>query len=145
MQGCCGELPPPIHGGLPCTIGHYYANPEWTKERGIYGERKGVVEAEDWDGPAYQTCRNAASICDAFELSRRRDSLSFKHHAEVAALAPAEADALLDWAEEPIATTGKPRPTRELRAEVSRHKPPTAQEGHSGYRGSRHSLSYALT
>jgi hypothetical protein len=61
---------------------------------------KAIVEAEDWEGPAYQTCRNAASIANAFELSRRRDNLSFKHHVEVAALPSDEADALLDWCEE---------------------------------------------
>jgi hypothetical protein len=31
-----------------------------------------------------------------FELSRRRDNLSFKHHREVASLSPIEADALLE-------------------------------------------------
>jgi len=61
------------------------------------------VRAETWDGPSYQTCRNAAAITDAFEPSRQRDGLSFKHHAEVAALPAAEADALLDWAEEAVA------------------------------------------
>jgi hypothetical protein len=38
---------------------------------------------------------NAAGVCRAFETSRRREDLSFQHHAEVASLAPAEADALL--------------------------------------------------
>jgi hypothetical protein len=72
---------------------------------------KAIVEAEDWEGPAYQTCRNAASIANAFELSRRRDNLTFRHHAEVSALPPDEADALLDWCGE----TPKQRSTRELR------------------------------
>jgi hypothetical protein len=65
-----------------------------------YGERKAIVEAEDWDGPAYQTCRIAASVCGRFELFRRRNNLGFTHHAEVAAIPPAEADALIDWCEE---------------------------------------------
>jgi hypothetical protein len=39
----------------------------------------------------------------------------FQHHAEVAARPQAEADALLDWCEEPFKTTGKPRSTREAR------------------------------
>lgn len=30
-----------------------------------------------------------------FELSRRRDNLTFSHHAEVAALTPAEADVMI--------------------------------------------------
>jgi hypothetical protein len=40
---------------------------------------------------------DAASVSRAFETSRRREDLSFKHHAEVAALPPDEADALRDW------------------------------------------------
>jgi hypothetical protein len=65
-----------------------------------YGERKAIVEAEDWEGPDFQTCANAASVCRSFETSRRRELLSFRHHAEVAALPPDEADALLDWCAE---------------------------------------------
>jgi hypothetical protein len=59
------------------------------------GRLNTLVHAEDWEGPAYQTCMNAAGVCRAFETSRRREDLSFQHHAEVASLAPAEADALL--------------------------------------------------
>ena len=87
-----------------------------------YGERKAIVQDEDWDGPELQTCKNAAAVCRTFETSRRRDVLSFNHHTEVASLPPAEADALLDWGEEPIAQTGKPRPTRDLRAEVAKRR-----------------------
>ena len=47
-------------------------------------ERKAIVEAEDWEGPAYQTCMDAASVA-LLEISRRRDVLSFTHHAEVVA------------------------------------------------------------
>jgi hypothetical protein len=66
-----------------------------------YGERKAIVDAEEREGPAYQTCRNAASICRAFPLesSRRRELLTFNHHVEVASLPSDEADALLDWCE----------------------------------------------
>ena len=77
-----------------------------------YGERKAIVEAEDWEGPKFEVCANKASICRAFPLesSRRRERLSFNHHAEVASLPPDEADALLNWCEE----TPKPHSTREL-------------------------------
>ena len=77
-----------------------------------YGARKAVVEAPEWEGPAYQTARNAAWVCATFEPSRRRDNLTFKHHAEVASLPADEADTLLDWAQE---RGDKPRATRELR------------------------------
>lgn len=71
----------------------------WVFGNARYGERMAIVEAEDWDGPAYQTCFNAANVAQKFELNRRRLSLSFKHHAEVASLPADEADALLDWAQ----------------------------------------------
>jgi hypothetical protein len=40
-----------------------------------YGARKALVESEDWTGPTFQTCANAASVCKAFESSRRREAL----------------------------------------------------------------------
>jgi len=39
-----------------------------------------------------------------FETSRHRVALSFNHRRETAALPPGEADALLDWCEEPVRT-----------------------------------------
>ncbi|MFD0490370.1 LmbU family transcriptional regulator [Saccharopolyspora erythraea] len=48
----------------------------------------------------YQTIRNYAWVARRFELSRRRDKLSFQHHAEVAALPVDQQDRWLDRAEE---------------------------------------------
>ncbi|WP_260478926.1 LmbU family transcriptional regulator [Kibdelosporangium aridum] len=48
----------------------------------------------------YQTLRNYAWVARAFELSRRRDNLSFQHHAEVAALSVTEQDMWLTRAVE---------------------------------------------
>jgi hypothetical protein len=48
----------------------------------------------------YQTLRNYVWVARRFELSRRRDSLSFGHHAEVAALEQPEQDYWLRKAEE---------------------------------------------
>jgi hypothetical protein len=72
-----------------------------------YGERKAIVDAEDCQGPSFETCMKAAVVSRAFPLEtfRRRKDLTFKHHAEVAALQPDEADTLLDWCKE----TPKPR------------------------------------
>jgi hypothetical protein len=68
---------------------------------------------------------NATAVVKAFpEASRRREALSFKHHAEVAALPPADPAALLDWCEETIQETEKASSTRELRGEVSRRRIP---------------------
>jgi hypothetical protein len=47
----------------------------------------------------YQTLRNYAWVARRFELSRRRNRLSFQHHAEVAALPPEDQDRWLDLAE----------------------------------------------
>ncbi|MFD4027891.1 LmbU family transcriptional regulator [Streptomyces sp. NPDC058576] len=51
-------------------------------------------------GLDYQTLRNYAWVARHFELGRRREALSFGHHAEVASLPPAEADTWLDQAEQ---------------------------------------------
>ncbi|MGI5155429.1 LmbU family transcriptional regulator [Microbispora sp. CA-102843] len=48
----------------------------------------------------YQTLRNYAWVARRFPVSRRRDTLSFGHHAEVAALGEAEQDFWLRKAEE---------------------------------------------
>ena len=77
-----------------------YANAVLADEGTSIGQRKAIVEAEDWEGPAYQTCVNASNVARRFESNRRRLNLSFAHHAEVAALTTADANALLDWAED---------------------------------------------
>jgi hypothetical protein len=46
----------------------------------------------------YQTLRNYAWVARRFSSARRRDNLSFQHHAEVAALPEAEQDHWLDFA-----------------------------------------------
>lgn len=73
--------------------------------------------------PAYQTLRNLGSVAARFPVSRRRDSLSFSHHAEVAKLAPAVADAWLDQAEEHGWSI------RELRAELKASAEGSPEEG----------------
>jgi hypothetical protein len=67
-----------------------------------YGERtfparyKTALAATSLD---YQTLRNYAWVARRFDVSRRRDKLSFQHHAEVAALPEAEQDRWLLLAE----------------------------------------------
>jgi N6-adenosine-specific RNA methylase IME4 len=66
-------------------------------------------------GKAYQTVANAKSVADAFsDFYRRRENLSWKHHAEVASLKAEAADSLLTLAE----TNGWS--TRDLRKEVEK-------------------------
>lgn len=60
-----------------------------------YGERAAQARAAGEGGFAYQTLRNAGWVCGQVEPSRRRDNLSFAHHAEVAGLEPDAQDAIL--------------------------------------------------
>ncbi|GGS43827.1 LmbU family transcriptional regulator [Streptomyces violaceus] len=69
----------------------------------VYGEAtfngryQDAIELTSLD---YQTLRNHAWVARRFPMSRRRDKLSFTHHAEVAALAEPEQDFWLRKAEE---------------------------------------------
>jgi hypothetical protein len=62
-----------------------------------YGEKYSQALAAT--GYEYGSLRNMASVAGEFDLSRRRDNLSWSHHAEVAGLGPAEQEAVLDQAE----------------------------------------------
>lgn len=70
----------------------------WAAGSHRYGERARAA-ADGIFGKEFQTIANAASVCRSFEGSRRREVLSFGHHAEVAALAPEKADEILSEAE----------------------------------------------
>jgi hypothetical protein len=70
----------------------------WAYGEHRYGDRKALVESDDWRGPSFETCMDAARVCRKIKSSGRQEVLSFKHHAEVSALDPDEADALLDAA-----------------------------------------------
>jgi hypothetical protein len=83
----------------------------------VYGETvftgryREAVERTSLD---YQTLRNYAWVAKRFALSRRREALSFGHHAEVAALPEIEQDYWLGRAEELSWSRNK------MRAEVRR-------------------------
>lgn len=66
--------------------------------RHAHGEKfaQAVVET----GKAERTLANLQWVASAFDPSRRRESLKFGHHAEVAALPEADQEDLLDEAEE---------------------------------------------
>jgi hypothetical protein len=73
----------------------------WLGDWLIYGQArfpdryKQAVEETSLD---YQTLRNYAWVARKFPVSRRRDTLSFQHHAAVASLPTAEQDLWLDRA-----------------------------------------------
>jgi hypothetical protein len=62
-----------------------------------YGEKYEV--AARVTGYDVQTLMNMAYVASRFEISRRREKLSFSHHAELAALPPDEQERWLDRAE----------------------------------------------
>ena len=68
-------------------------------------------------GLDYQTLRNYAAVARRFELSRRRDKVSFQHHAEVCAMADAEQDRWLERAE--FAGWSRNEFRRRLRSELA--------------------------
>jgi hypothetical protein len=74
----------------------------WLGDWLVYGERtygKRYEEALRLLPLSYQTMRNYAWVARRFPASRRRDTLSFQHHAEVAALPEADRDLWLQRAE----------------------------------------------
>jgi len=61
-----------------------------------WGEKyKAAARITGYDG---HSLRNMAYVASRFDLSRRRDNLSFSHHAEVSALPPEEQDVWLELA-----------------------------------------------
>jgi hypothetical protein len=109
-----------VRGSVMWWVGDWWAYGEHR-----YGERKAVVDADGWDGPAYDTCVNAGTVSRRFEIPRRRGVLSFNSHAEVATLPEEWQDKLLDWAERD--EHGKPRTIRAIRDEVKQTKAFLAQ------------------
>jgi hypothetical protein len=75
----------------------------WLGDWLIYGQRqypdryKRAIEETSLD---YQTLRNYAWVARQFHVTRRRDKLSFQHHAELASLTEPEQDTWLDRAEQ---------------------------------------------
>lgn len=88
----------------------------WVFGESRYGARRALTDSPDWKGPKFQTCMNAASVCRAFETSRRREVLSFKHHALVAPLSTREAEDLLDL------SVAANLSSVDLKAEISRRR-----------------------
>lgn len=87
-----------------------------------YGERaygEAYSQAEAMTGLSYQTLANAKWVAGSVEVSRRRESLPFSYHADVAALPPRQQEQLLRAAE-PDEAGGPPKISRsELRRKVA--------------------------
>ncbi|HSR77784.1 MAG TPA: MT-A70 family methyltransferase [Xanthobacteraceae bacterium] len=105
-----GELLGKIEHAVSWWIGDW-----WIYAEHRYGERKAIVEREDWEGPSFDNCAHCGMVARKFETWRRRQVLSFNHHREVAGLDTVDADALLDRCEQIKADTGQAPTIRELR------------------------------
>jgi hypothetical protein len=80
---------------------HSSASAWWLGDWLVFGQSKygrRYQQAVATTGLEYQTLRNYAVVARRFEASRRRDALTFQHHAEVCALDDAEQDRWLDLA-----------------------------------------------
>lgn len=102
----------------------------WLGDWLIYGEQaygdryeQAIVDTS----LGYQTLRNYAWVARKFPVSRRRDGLSFGHHAEVAALPDDEQDAWLTRAEQSDWSRNQLR--RRLRAAASAKHRASGDEG----------------
>jgi hypothetical protein len=103
-----GWVPPDDHMDHPQWVvvgrrlgGISRSNQWWLGDWLRYGTAKWgekYVEAAKITGYDVRSLANMASLADCFEMSRRRDNLTWSHHAVVAALDPDEQDRWLDMA-----------------------------------------------
>jgi hypothetical protein len=83
--------------GTVARAGHWWLG-DWLRYGNTrYGE--GYRAAAEITGYDVQTLMNIVYVVSRFELTRRRQNLSFTHHAELAALPKPEQDEWLDRAE----------------------------------------------
>lgn len=111
-----------VEGAMMWWIGDWWA----FGEHG-YGDRKAMVESEEWDGPAFDACKRAAWVSQSFETCRRRHLVPFGHHLELASLPPTEADKILDWCESGLSTHGRLPTIKATRERVKQIKAWLAQ------------------
>ena len=101
----------------------------WLGDWWRFGHRKWGAGAQDGAQAALgagfplQTCKDAGWVADKVEVSRRRDTLPWSHHKEVAALDPIDQEYFLArWVKHAEAHDGSPPPQKEARAEVGAFK-----------------------
>ena len=67
-------------------------------EQQNYGERKAVVESEDWEGPPFSTCMTAGWVARKIRTSIRIEVLGFSAHQFIAGLPEEWHEEALAWA-----------------------------------------------
>lgn len=119
-----------IHGAAQWWIG------DWVRFGDAkYGEK--YAQYIDAVGLDYQTVANAKSLATKFEFSRRRENLSWSHHAEVAAFDVPIQDSLLDVAED------REMDRKEFRDYIRLYKQGLAAEVQMVYPEGKYQLIYA--
>src|SRR5258708_16573068 len=78
----------PIGAKFCVSSAAFWIGDWWAFGQHRYGERKKIVQSEEWTGPAFQTCATAASTCQKSETYRRREVLSFEHTRRARRLSP---------------------------------------------------------
>lgn len=58
----------------------------WAYGEHEYGDRAAIVKSDDWEGPKFQTCMDAAWVCRRFETSSRDEVVSFRKHRAIASI-----------------------------------------------------------
>lgn len=97
----------------------------WVGDLLVYGEQQFGEEFAQLEAELELEPRTAANwrwVADKVAATRRREDLSWSHHAEVARLKPNQQKALLAWAADEHATV------RELRIRVAIEHPPAPGE-----------------
>lgn len=99
----------------------------WTKPDGTEFETRyaELLKSTDY---SYSTLRKFASVAAAVPVFRRRNTLTFSHHVEVARLPDEAQERFLDLAE-PNEIREKPMPIRELRERIQSEFPPELPDG----------------
>lgn len=105
----CGEFIQKANRSVHFWIGDWLNFGE-----GAYGET--YSQAMDETKYKYQTLSNDKWVAKKIPLSRRKENLSFSHHAEVADMEPEEQDSMLDMADK------NSLPLAEFKKEVRRFK-----------------------
>lgn len=91
-----------VEGAMMWWLGDW-----WAFGNHSYGDRKELVESDEWDGPSVKTCEQAGWVCGKFETSRRLENVSFGHHQECASLPEEEANKILFWCGTTLSKTGR--------------------------------------
>jgi N6-adenosine-specific RNA methylase IME4 len=85
----------PIFRSHPWQVGEWWVSGDDLRP----GVRKAIVLAPDWDGPAYEVCKQWGRIARRFPPACRYRHLEISHHQEVAMLLDELARPLLEQAE----------------------------------------------